>query len=174
MFGPAGKYASSLLLFLAVLAYVNVLLLSNPRVMYAMSTDGILPSIFQKKDEKKDVLTVSLTVFAAVCVVVLFFADKFEKILSFTIFLDSIGMATSAATIFILRKRTRHLDGSGIYSMLLYPVLPVLFIIAYTFVGTMIAVKEPTLAFTGISVLAGLILLYIIVKAIKPGQQQKS
>jgi len=158
----------------AVLAYVNVLLLSNPRVMYAMSTDGILPSVFQKKDEKKDVLTVSLTVFAAVCVVVLFFADKFEKILSFTIFLDSIGMATSAATIFILRKRTRHLDGTGIYSMRLYPVLPVLFIIAYTFVGAMIAVKEPKLALTGISVLAGFILLYFIVKAIKPGHQQKS
>lgn len=174
MFGPAGKYGSSLLLFLAVLAYVNVLLLSNPRVMYAMSTDGILPSVFQKKDEKKDVLTVSLTVFAAVCVVVLFFADKFEKILSFTIFLDSIGMATSAATIFILRKRTRHLDGTGIYSMRLYPVLPVLFIIAYTFVGAMIAVKEPKLALTGISVLAGFILLYFIVKAIKPGHQQKS
>ncbi|MBL7721412.1 MAG: APC family permease [Chitinophagaceae bacterium] len=174
MFGPAGKYGSSLLLFLAVLAYVNVLLLSNPRVMYAMSTDGILPSVFQKKDEKKDVLTVSLTVFAAVCVVVLFFADKFEKILSFTIFLDSIGMATSAATIFILRKRTRHLDGTGIYSMRLYPVLPVLFIIAYTFVGAMIAVKEPKLALTGISVLAGFILLYFTVKAIKPGHQQKS
>lgn len=174
MFGPAGKYGSSLLLFLAVLAYVNVLLLSNPRVMYAMSTDGILPSVFQKKDEKKDVLTVSLTVFAAVCVVVLFFADKFEKILSFTIFLDSIGMATSAATIFILRKRTRHLDGTGIYSMRLYPVLPVLFIIAYTFVGAMIAVKEPKLALTGISVLAGFILLYFIVKAIKPGHQQNS
>lgn len=174
MFGPAGKYGSSLLLFLAVLAYVNVLLLSNPRVMYAMSTDGILPSVFQKKDEKKDVLTVSLTVFAAVCVAVLFFADKFEKILSFTIFLDSIGMATSAATIFILRKRTRHLDGTGIYSMRLYPVLPVLFIIAYTFVGAMIAVKEPKLALTGISVLAGFILLYFTVKAIKPGHQQKS
>jgi len=174
MFGPAGKYGSSLLLFLAVLAYVNVLLLSNPRVMYAMSTDGILPSVFQKKDEKRDVLTVSLTVFAAVCVVVLFFADKFEKILSFTIFLDSIGMATSAATIFILRKRTRHLDGTGIYSMRLFPVLPVLFIIAYTFVGVMIAVKEPKLALTGISVLAGFILLYFIVKAIKPGQQKKS
>ncbi len=172
MFGTTGKYASSILLFVAVLAYVNVLLLSNPRVMYAMSTDGILPKSFQKKEEKKDVLTVSLTVFAAVCVVVLFFADKFEKILSFTIFLDSIGMATSAATIFILRKRTKHLDGTGIYSMRLYPLLPLLFIIAYIFVGTMIAVKEPMLALTGISVLAGFILLYFIVKAIKPTSQK--
>ena len=72
MFGPAGKYASSILLFIAVLAYVNVLLLSNPRVMYAMSEDGILPASFKKKEEKKDVLTVSLTVFAAICIVVLF------------------------------------------------------------------------------------------------------
>ena len=77
------------------------LLLSNPRVMYAMSMDGILPAAFKKKDEEKDVLTVSLTVFAAMCVIVLFFADTFDKILSFTIFLDSFGMAFSAATIFI-------------------------------------------------------------------------
>lgn len=164
MFGATGKYASSLLLFLAVLAYVNVLLLSNPRVMYAMSTDGILPKIFQRKDEKKDVLTVSLTVFAAICVVVLFFADKFEKILSFTIFLDSIGMATSAATIFVLRRKTSHLDGTGIYVMKLYPLLPVIFIIAYTFVGAMIAVKEPQLALTGTAVLLGFIILYFIVR----------
>lgn len=167
MFGASGKYASSLLLFLAVLAYVNVLLLSNPRVMYAMSADGILPGIFRKKDEKRDVLTVSLTVFAAVCVVVLFFADKFEKILSFTIFLDSIGMATSAATIFILRRKTRHLDGTGIYSMKLYPLLPLVFILAYLFVGTMIAVKEPRLAVTGLAVLSGFIGLYFLVRAIR-------
>ncbi len=168
MFGASGKYASSLLLFLAVLAYVNVLLLSNPRVMYAMSLDGILPKPFSKKNEKRDVLTVSLTVFAAVCVIVLFFAEKFEQILSFTIFLDSIGMATSAATIFILRKRTSHLDGTGIYSMKLYPLLPLLFILAYIFVGTMIAVKEPMLALTGTSVLAGFIILYFIVQRLRP------
>jgi APA family basic amino acid/polyamine antiporter len=167
MFGEAGRYGSSVLLFLAVLAYVNVLLLSNPRVMYAMSTDGILPKAFQKKNEKRDVLTVSLTVFAAVCVIVLFFADKFEKILSFTIFLDSIGMATSAATIFILRRKTRELNGTGIYSMKLYPLLPVIFILAYLFVGTMIAINEPTLALTAISVLAGFIILYFIVKGLQ-------
>ena len=74
------------------------------------------------------------------CIIVLFFADTFDKILSFTIFLDSIGMATSAATIFILRKRTKHLNGTGIYSMKLYPVVPVIFILTYLFVGTVIAV----------------------------------
>jgi basic amino acid/polyamine antiporter, APA family len=163
MFGPAGKYASSILLFIAVLAYVNVLLLSNPRVMYAMSEDGILPASFKKKDEKKDVLTVSLTVFAAICIVVLFFADTFDKILSFTIFLDSIGMATSAATIFVLRKRTKHLDGTGIYSMKLYPWLPAIFVLTYLFVGTVIAITFPKYAIIGLSVFIAFLIIYFLV-----------
>jgi APA family basic amino acid/polyamine antiporter len=163
MFGSVGKYASSILLFVAVLAYVNVLLLSNPRVMYAMSEDGILPASFKKKEEKKDVLTVSLTVFSALCIVVLFFADTFEKILSFTIFLDSIGMATSAATIFVLRKRTRHLDSTGIYSMKLYPLLPVIFVLTYLFVGTVIAITFPEYAIIGLSVFTFFLIIYFLV-----------
>ncbi len=163
MFGPTGRYVFSVLLFIAVLAYVNVLLLSNPRVMYAMSKDGILPKAFMKRNEEKDVLTVSLTAFAVIGILVLFFAKTFDKILGFTIFLDSIGMATSAATIFILRKRTRHLDGTGIYQMKLYPLLPVIFIAAYLFVGISIWVSTPNLAWTGLAVFSAFLLLYFVV-----------
>lgn len=164
LFGPTGRYAFSILLFVAVLAYVNVLLLSNPRVMYAMSEDGILPAAFKKRDDKRDVLTVSLTVFAAICIIVLFFADTFEKILSFTIFLDSIGMAFSAGTIFILRKRTAHLNNTGIYTMKLYPLMPLIFIAAYIFVGTSIAISTPEFAIIGLSVLAVFVGIYFLVK----------
>ena len=167
MFGPTARYVSSVLLFIAVLAYVNVLLLSNPRVMYAMSTDGILPAAFRARNEKRDVLTVSLTAFAAIGVLVLFFAKTFNDILGFTIFLDSIGMATSAATIFILRKRTRHLDGTGIYKMGLYPLMPVVFIAAYIFVGISIWVDTPELAWTGIAVFVAFLILYFIVTKLK-------
>ncbi len=162
MFGPTGRFAFSILLFIAVLAYVNVLLLSNPRVMFAMSEDGILPKAFSKKDEKRDVLTVSLTVYAILSVVVLFFADTFDKILSFTIFLDSIGMAFSAATIFIIRKKTSHLDKSQIYSMKFFPIMPVIFILAYLFVATSIAIDKPETAITATAVLAGFLILYFI------------
>lgn len=167
MFGPTGRYIFSILLFIAVLGYVNVLLLSNPRVMYAMSTDGILPKAFMRKDEKKDVLTVSLTAFAGIGIIVLFFAETFDRILGFTIFLDSIGMATSAATIFILRKRTRHLNGTGIYQMKLYPLLPLIFISAYLFVGISIWGSTPELAWTGLAVFAAFLIIYFVVTKIK-------
>jgi APA family basic amino acid/polyamine antiporter len=174
MFGPGGKTVASILLFIAVLAYVNVLLLSNPRVMFAMSQDGILPAAFKKRDEKKDVMAVSLTVFAAMGVIVLFFAKEFSQILSFTIFLDSIGMATSAATIFILRKRTRHLDGTGIFKMKLYPLLPLIFIAAYVFVGISIAFDTPQLALVGTGVFAAFLIIYFLVTRFKASKNVSS
>jgi APA family basic amino acid/polyamine antiporter len=134
--------------------------------MYAMSKDGILPKAFRRREEKKDVLTVSLTVFAALGIIVLFFAKEFDQILGFTIFLDSIGMATSAATIFILRKRTKHLDGTGIYKMSLYPILPLIFIAAYIFVGISIWVSTPSLAWTAIGVFAAFLVIYFLVMGV--------
>jgi APA family basic amino acid/polyamine antiporter len=163
MFGAPGKYIFSILLYIAVLAYVNVILLSNPRVMYAMSQDGILPKSFQKKD-KKEVMTVSLTVFAAMTMLILFFAKTFDKILSFTIFLDCIGMAFSAGTIFILRRKTKHLDPSKIYTMKWYPAMPLIFITAYVFVGINIALSKPMTAVTALLVLGAFILLFFLTK----------
>ncbi len=161
-FGSYGADVFSFFLFFGVLAYVNALLLSNPRVMYAMSTEGSLPKIFSKMNEKNEVFTTSLTVFAATCIVILFFAQTFEKILNFSIFLDCFGMVASSATIFVLRKRTRHLDGSGIYKMKLFPWLPLIFMAAYLFVGVSIAMQTPDTALIGITVLAAFTALYFI------------
>jgi basic amino acid/polyamine antiporter, APA family len=163
MFGRQGADAFSVLLFLSVLAYVNVSLLSNPRVMYAMSEDGVLPKVLQKKSVSKGVYMVALTVFAALAMIVVFFAETFENILSFSIFLDSFGMVTSAATIFILRRRTKNLDGSGIYKMRLFPLMPVVFILAYVFVCASITINTPKIALTGTAVLAVSLLLYFVI-----------
>jgi APA family basic amino acid/polyamine antiporter len=163
MFGEKGANAFSVLLFLSVLAYVNVTLLSNPRVMFAMSEDGVLPAVFQKRWEQKNVYIVALTTFAAIAMVVVFFAETFDKILSFSIFLDSFGMATSAATIFILRKRTKDLDGTGIYKMKLFPLMPVLFILAYVFVCISITVNRTGIAVTGVAVMVAFIILYFVI-----------
>lgn len=163
MFGKQGADAFSLLLFLSVLAYVNVSLLSNPRVMYAMSEDGVLPKVFQRKSVSKGVYMVALTVFALLAMIVVFFAETFDKILSFSIFLDSFGMVTSAATIFILRRRRKNLDGKEIYKMKLFPLMPVIFILAYVFVCASITINTPKIALTGTAVLTVSLLLYFII-----------
>ncbi len=167
IFGKNGATIFSAFLFLGVLAYVNGLLMSNPRVMYAMGDDGSLPKAFAKKNDKTEVLTFSLTVFTAMCIVILFFSQQFEKILAFSIFLDCFGMVLSSATIFWFRKKTKHLDDTGIYKMKLFPILPIIFIAAYTFVGISIALDYKNnnyAALTGTIVLIAFILIYFLFK----------
>lgn len=167
VFGENGAIIFSACLFLGVLAYVNGLLMSNPRVMYAMGEDGSLPKRFAKKNEKTAVFSFSLTVFAAACIIILFFMQQFEKILAFSIFLDCFGMILSSATIFWFRKKTKDLDNTGIYKMKLFPLFPLIFIAAYTFVGISIAMdykNNDYAALTGLGVLAVFIAIYFLFK----------
>ena len=167
VFGVNAERILSIFLFLSVLAYVNVLLMSNPRVMYAMSEDKILPQPFQRSHPKTGALTLSLTVFASLCALIVFWAKEFDTILSFSIFLDCFGMVLSAGSIFILRKRTAHLNGTGIFQMKLYPLLPLIFIAAYAFVAISLLITETKLSLIGIGVLTGFILLYFGVTTIQ-------
>ena len=162
IFGSTGASIFSVFLFFGVLSYVNGLLMSNPRVMYAMGDDNSLPKQFAKRNEKTGVLPFSLTVFAAMCLVILFFSQQFEKILTFTIFLDCFGMVLSSATIFWFRKKTKHLDETGIYKMKLFPLFPVIFMAAYLFVGASITIADPTAALIGIGVLSAFVLIYFL------------
>ncbi|GAC1438133.1 MAG: amino acid permease [Sediminibacterium sp.] len=161
-FGRRGANVFSFFLFFGVLAYVNALLLSNPRVMYAMSSEGVLPKVFSKRNRENEVFTVSLTAFAATCIVVLFFMQTFEKLLNFSIFLDCFGMVASSATIFVLRKRTSHLDGTGIYKMKFFPLQPLVFMAAYLFVGVSIAIQTPEIALVDVLMLAAFMALYFV------------
>ncbi len=170
IFGINAERILSGFLFLSVLAYVNVLLMSNPRVMYAMSEDKILPGVFKQRNPKTDVLTVSLSVFAAICIIIIFWAKEFDAILSFTIFLDCFGMILSAATIFILRKKTKHLDDTGIYKMKLFPLMPLIFIAAYVFVAISITLdykENKYAALTGLTVMAVFMGLYFLLNKLK-------
>lgn len=172
VFGNAAGTTLSILLFLSVLAYVNVLLMSNPRVMAAMSEDRILPASFKKRNEKTAVLTTSLSVFAAMCIIIIFWAKKFDTILSFTIFLDCFGMILSAGSIFILRKRTTHLDNTGIFKMKLYPLLPIIFITAYAFVGISIFINQTRISLIALTVLSAFMLLYFVAMALRNKQNK--
>ena len=165
IFGEAGGRVMSLLLFLSVLAYVNVVLMSNPRVMQAMSEEGVLPKIFGRRTEKNNVLFTALTAFAALGSLIVFWAKTFDEILSFSIFLDCFGMALSAATIFVIRKKTAHLNNTGIYQMKLFPLLPLIFITSYAFVAISIFVDKPNTGLLGLGILTAFIIFYFVVKA---------
>ncbi len=46
VFGEMGFKATSVIIFISVIGFLNTSLMSNPRVYYAMAEDGVLPPVF--------------------------------------------------------------------------------------------------------------------------------
>jgi basic amino acid/polyamine antiporter, APA family len=151
------------LMFLSVMAYVNVALLSNPRVMFAMGDEGILPALFRTITPGRGVIVWSLTAFSAVILLTLVFTSTVEKIINYTIFLDSIAFITSASTIFIMRRRKTG-EERDIYRMKFYPLVPLVFILAYVCVVTSIILGDPHSAMYGALIFAVFLTLYFLIR----------
>jgi APA family basic amino acid/polyamine antiporter len=167
LFGDVGYRAISLLMFISVMAFINVNIMSNPRVYYAMAEDGILPQKFKQVNQKTQVQVFGLNFFVIIVILILLFVNSFQNILNYVMFFDTIGLSTAAAAIFVLRKKTRHLDESGIYTIKWYPAIPILFIVTYWFVTITIFIKNPMAALIClIAFIVGLI-IYFVTKASK-------
>ncbi|WP_448700470.1 APC family permease [Mucilaginibacter sp. AW1-3] len=161
IFGSIGSKVASILMFASVLAYINVNVMANPRVYYAMSEDGILPYIFRKVNPKTQVQEFGVSFFVLSILVILFFADSFRKMLDYVMFFDTIGLSLAALSIFILRKKTKQMDGTGIYTIKWFPWVPLIFILSYWFVTINIFVNNPFAAVICLSTFAvGLMIYY--------------
>lgn len=169
LLGPAGYTALSLLLFLSVLGYVNVALLTNPRLLRAMSDDDLLPRRLGRLHPTTGAPVAGLALFTLACLGALFYAQTFDQILSDTMFLESIGMATSAAALFALRRRPPdHEDPGAVYQMRLYPLLPLVFIAAYLFIAASVALADPGSAARGLAFFAAFLALYALRRRVRP------
>ncbi|WP_214071818.1 amino acid permease [Mucilaginibacter sp. dw_454] len=169
IFGEVGYKIISWLMFVSVIAFINVNIMSNPRVYYAMAEDGILPQKFKSVNEKTQVPIFGLSFFVLTVIFILLFVNSFQKILNYVMFFDTIGLSTAAASIFILRKKTKHLNNTGIYTIKWYPAIPILFIVAYWFVTLTIFIEKPMAALVCLcAFIIGLIIFFATKKTKKP------
>lgn len=134
VFGEVGSKVTSVLMFVSVLAYVNVNIMSVPRMYYAMAEDGVIPSIFKRVNPRTQTQVFGMSFFVATVLLILLVVGSFGEVLNYAIFFECIGLSMAALAIFILRKRTRELDGTGIYTIKWYPLVPLIFIVVYWFV----------------------------------------
>lgn len=164
IFGSAASLVVSVVMFLAVLAYVNASLLSNPRVYYAMAEEHVLPPVFKNVNPKTQTQEVALTAYVAVILVFLFTLSSFQKILNYVMFFDSIGLIAACSAVFILRRRARKQgEPQGIYKMQLYPWMTVIFITGYALVNISVMYFEPHTALVGFCLfIAGLPAYYLL------------
>ena len=162
--GPIGGTIISVVLFTSVLGFLNTSVMSNPRVYYAMAEDKILPPVFKKVNTKTQVQEFGLTFFISVMIASVFLLGSFENIVNYVLFIDSISLASAAAAIFILRRKSEK-DYSD-FKMKLYPIVPLLFIVTLLFVTYNTILDDSTTAFYGFLIFIGGLPLYYLMRKV--------
>lgn len=126
LWGSTGTLLITPLILLVLAASVSAMVLTGPRVYYAMARDRCLPAPFARVG-KRDVPGFSIAVQAAWSGV-LILTGGFEALLTYTGFAVVLFAGLGVASLFLLRRRKpREVRPFRVWG---YPVLPAVFLVA--------------------------------------------
>ncbi|HEU4506816.1 MAG TPA: amino acid permease [Pyrinomonadaceae bacterium] len=150
LFGRAGGLIFSLVVVVAVLGSLAAVVMSAPRVYFAMARDGVfLPSIaVVHKRFETPARAIALQAALASLLVV---TGNFNGIIAYFIFSVVVFVALTVAALFKFRRE----DSSGVrYLTPGYPFTPIVFLTMILFLLILIAGNNPAQAFLGAAVVA--------------------
>lgn len=163
-FGDSASMIISATIFLSAMGFVNVTLMQIPRTYYAMASDGALPKIFMRVNDKTQAQEFTLIFFGGMVIASIFLLGTFEKLVNYIMFFDNLNNAVVASTIFVLRRRAAKSSALPGYSMPLYPVLPLLFILFLLGISVNVLLSQPGDTYIGLGILIAGYPLYRLMK----------
>jgi APA family basic amino acid/polyamine antiporter len=153
LIGPTGGTLITIGAMLSILGFVNVVLLGNSRMPYAMARDGLFLAAAGKIHPRYGTPHVAIGIMVAWALVLLFGTrGDLGALLSGVVFADWIFFGLGGASVFVLRK-TRP-DMLRPYRSLGYPVLPALFVLAAAIGIVSSYVAAPKMSLFGTALLA--------------------
>ena len=147
--GPVAAKFVALTILISIFSAANSIMLTAPRVYYAMARDGVF---FHRLSEIHPRYgTPAFAVIAsAAWAAILAATGTFERLLTYVIFIGWIFYALAAASIFVYRKRNP--DAKRPYRVPGYPVTPCLFILAAVALVANTILSQPVRAALGIGI----------------------
>jgi APA family basic amino acid/polyamine antiporter len=161
--GPIGGTLITVGAMLSILGFVNVVLLGNSRIPFAMARDGAFLAAAGRIHPRFGTPHVAIGIMVVWSLVLLFGTrGGIGSLLSGVVFADWIFFGLGGASVFVLRKRRP--DVARPYRALGYPVLPALFVLAAA-VGVVSAyVAAPRTSLFG----TGLLVAGVVVHRVTP------
>jgi APA family basic amino acid/polyamine antiporter len=129
MFGTVGASFISLAAMVSIFGFVNVTVLANSRIVYAMARDGLFLEAAGRVHRRHGSPHVAILVMAGWSIALLLLArGNVGVLLSGVVFADWIFFGLGAASVFVLRRSMA--DAVRPYRTLGYPVVPAFFVLA--------------------------------------------
>ena len=158
LFGRAGGLIFSLIVIVSVLGSVTAVVMSAPRVYFAMARDGLFVPAVAVLHERYQTPARAIAL-QAVLASVLVVAGNFNEIVSYFIFVVLLFVGLSVVALFKFRRE----DRSAIrYLTPLYPLTPIVFLAMLVGLLFLLAANNPRQAFLGVGVVALGLPVYIL------------
>jgi APA family basic amino acid/polyamine antiporter len=152
MGSAAGKLIAATIL-ISIFSAANSILLTTPRVYYAMARDGIFFRRLADVHPRFGTPAVAVIV-QAIWAMALALSGTFSQLLTYVVFTGWIFYALGAASIFVLRRK--YPDAPRPFRVPGYPFTPLLFVIASAIIVVNTLITQPNLALVGVAfVLSG-------------------
>jgi APA family basic amino acid/polyamine antiporter len=150
LFGKTGAQIFSAIVAVAVLGSLAAIIMSAPRVYFAMARDGLFfpaaASIHQRFGTPARAIVLQ-SLLASFLVVL----GSFNQIISYFIFVVVIFIALTVAALFVLRRKpSRPTD----YQTPGYPATPLVFLLLISLLLVLLGSNNPKQSFFGLSVVA--------------------
>jgi APA family basic amino acid/polyamine antiporter len=125
--GARGADLISALVILSTFGFLNLALMTAPRVYYAMAQDGLFFATVARTSPRTHV-PVAAIVTQGVLAAVFALLNTYDRLLGYAVFADWIFFALAGVALMVFR-RTRP-DAPRPYRTPLYPIVPLVFVIA--------------------------------------------
>ena len=150
LFGRVGGLVFSLVVVIAVLGSLAAVVMSAPRVYFAMARDGVFLKAAASIHPKYETPARAIA-FQAVLASLLVIMGAFNEIVSYFLFVVVLFIFLTVAALFKLRRR----EPSGVGFLTPgYPVTPIIFLALTVLMLVLIGANNPTQALLGVVVVA--------------------
>ncbi|MFC2165026.1 APC family permease [Acidobacteriota bacterium] len=148
--GPVGASIVAIIILFSITGAANQVLLTSPRVYYAMARDGLFFKRISNVHLK--FLTPHVSIVAmGVWSIVLSVSGTFEQLFTYVIFGEWIFFGLTVAAVIILRKKRPDLPRP--YKTLGYPFTPIFFIFSALIISVNTLINEFTNAMAGLVII---------------------
>src|SRR5215216_3691362 len=150
LFGRAGGLIFSLIVVVSVLGSITAVVMSAPRVYFAMARDGLFFRSVAALHKRYETPARAIALQAALASV-LVIAGSFNEILSYFLFVVVVFVGLSVAALFKFRSE----DANGVRFLTPgYPVTPIVFLVMIVVLLVLLAGNNPVQAFRGLAVVS--------------------
>jgi APA family basic amino acid/polyamine antiporter len=150
LFGRAGGQVFAAIVAVTVLGSLAAIIMSAPRVYFAMARDGLFfpAAAFVHPKFGTPARTITLQAVLASILVAL---GNFNQIISYFIFVVVIFVALTVVALFVLRRKQPGRNG---YLTPAYPVTPIVFLLLVALLLFLLGSNNPKQSFLGFAVVA--------------------